>query len=273
MAQWGGKISLTAPAPAGLTVEAAVCRAVLAPLKPVLWMRLRTLRAPELRRLRRRQMALRAGAGPEGQSPALAQRSRIHERLAHLHAACAPRRKVALLLAVCSDVYAGLACSEGQGKGEIGVRWQKGDGGRGLRSPGWGGKVGDTARSRRPGRTHGWSPTLRHLPGSTCPWLPAEPQGADAFLPALTEELIWSPDIGETQLDVEFLMELLDPNELRGEGAPHASNEPFPCHPVASSPTHLFAPSRVLPDYVVWGAAPHCSLPAGRGPRPTGAQQ
>ncbi|XP_070627087.1 ras and Rab interactor-like protein isoform X4 [Bos indicus] len=44
-----------------------------------------------------------------------------------------------------------------------------------------------------------------------------EPLGADAFLPALTEELIWSPDIGETQLDVEFLMELLDPDELRGE--------------------------------------------------------
>ncbi|KAB0391221.1 hypothetical protein E2I00_008843 [Balaenoptera physalus] len=43
------------------------------------------------------------------------------------------------------------------------------------------------------------------------------PLGADAFLPALTEELIWSPDIGETQLDVEFLMELLDPDELRGE--------------------------------------------------------
>lgn len=45
-----------------------------------------------------------------------------------------------------------------------------------------------------------------------------EPLGADAFLPALTEELIWSPHIGETQLDVEFLMELLDPEELRGEG-------------------------------------------------------
>uniref|UniRef100_A0A8C9J950 Ras and Rab interactor like n=1 Tax=Panthera tigris altaica TaxID=74533 RepID=A0A8C9J950_PANTA len=46
---------------------------------------------------------------------------------------------------------------------------------------------------------------------------PPEPLGADAFLPALTEELIWSPHIGETQLDVEFLMELLDPDELRGE--------------------------------------------------------
>ncbi|XP_039710617.1 ras and Rab interactor-like protein isoform X3 [Pteropus medius] len=148
----------------GPAVEAALCRAVLAPLKPALWMRLRTLRAPELRRLRRRQIALRAGAGPsgaqgagpEGQGPAL--RSRIHARLAHLHAACAPRRKVALLLAVCNDVYAGLASGENQ-----------------------------------------------------------EPLGADAFLPALTEELIWSPDIGETQLDVEFLMELLDPEELLGE--------------------------------------------------------
>ncbi|XP_004859130.1 ras and Rab interactor-like protein [Heterocephalus glaber] len=141
----------------GPAVEAAVCRAVLSPLKPALWTRLRTLRAQELRRLRRRQIALRAGAGPEGQCPAPALRSRIHARLAHLHAACSPRRKVALLLAVCSDVYAGLA-GENQ-----------------------------------------------------------EPLGADAFLPALTEELIWSPHIGETQLDVEFLMELLDPEELRGE--------------------------------------------------------
>nr|XP_055105780.1 ras and Rab interactor-like protein isoform X7 [Symphalangus syndactylus] len=150
----------------GPALETAVCQAVLAPLKPALWTRLRTLRAPELRRLRRRQTALRAGAGPpgaqgpvpEGQSPAPALRSRIHERLTHLHAACAPRRKVALLLEVCRDVYAGLAQGENQ-----------------------------------------------------------EPLGADAFLPALTEELIWSPDIGETQLDVEFLMELLDPDELRGE--------------------------------------------------------
>ncbi|XP_019287713.2 ras and Rab interactor-like protein isoform X2 [Panthera pardus] len=142
----------------GVALEAALCRAVLEPLKPALWTRLRTLRARELRRLRQRQTALRAGAGPEGQGPAPALRSRIHARLEHLHAACAPRRKVALLLEVCSDVYAGLA----QGKDQ-------------------------------------------------------EPLGADAFLPALTEELIWSPHIGETQLDVEFLMELLDPDELRGE--------------------------------------------------------
>lgn len=47
----------------------------------------------------------------------------------------------------------------------------------------------------------------------------SESLGADAFLPALTEELIWSPDIEETQLDVEFLMELLDPEELLGEGS------------------------------------------------------
>ncbi|XP_004690359.1 PREDICTED: ras and Rab interactor-like protein [Condylura cristata] len=147
----------------GPAVEAALCRAVLAPLKPVLWTRLRTLRAPELRRLRRRQISLRAGsgpqgAGPQGQGPASALRNRIHARLEHLHAACAPRRKVALLLAVCRDIYAGLAPGENK-----------------------------------------------------------EPLGADAFLPALTEELIWSPDIGETQLDVEFLMELLDPEELMGE--------------------------------------------------------
>ncbi|GAB1291824.1 Ras and Rab interactor-like protein [Apodemus speciosus] len=149
--EFKGTMSWSCPA-----VEVALCRAVLEPLKPALWTKLRTLRAQELRRLRRRQIALRVGAGPEGQSPAL--RNRIHARLAHLHAACAPRRKVALLLAVCSDVYAGLAGGENK-----------------------------------------------------------EPLGADAFLPALTEELIWSPHIGETQLDVEFLMELLDPGELRGE--------------------------------------------------------
>ncbi|XP_069854903.1 ras and Rab interactor-like protein [Dipodomys merriami] len=157
----------------GSAVEAAVCRAVLAPLKPALWTRLRTLRAQELRRLRRRQIALRAGAGPPGAQgagplgaglerprPAPALRNHIHARLHSLHAACAPRRKVALLLAVCGDIYAGLERA-------------------GQQSP--------------------------------------EPLGADAFLPALTEELIWSPHIGETQLDVEYLMELLDPDELRGE--------------------------------------------------------
>ncbi|KAM9633619.1 ras and Rab interactor-like protein isoform 2-T3 [Trichechus inunguis] len=150
----------------GPAVEAAVCRAVLAPLKPALWTQLRTLRAPQLKQLRRRQTALRAeagppgaqGAGPQGLGTAPALRSRIHERLARLHASCVPRRKVELLLAVCSDIYEGLARDDNQ-----------------------------------------------------------EPQGADAFLPALAEELIWSPNIGETQLDVEFLMELLDPNELRGE--------------------------------------------------------
>ncbi|XP_008138262.2 ras and Rab interactor-like protein [Eptesicus fuscus] len=150
----------------GPAVEAALCRAVLAPLKPALWTRLHTLRAPELRRLRRQQIALRAGAGPPGaqgagpcpSGPAPTLRNRIHSRLQHLHAAYAPRRKVALLLAMCSDIYEGLASGKKQ-----------------------------------------------------------EPLGADAFLPALTEELIWSPDIGETQLDVEFLMELLDPEELLGE--------------------------------------------------------
>lgn len=144
-------------------VEAALCWAVLEPLKPPLWMRLRTLRASELKHLQKRQLALREGvpgAWPERQGPAPALRSRIHTRLTHLHDACSPRRKVALLLAICSDVYKGLACSENPEQ---------------------------------------------------------EPLGADAFLPALTEELIWSPNIGETQLDVEFLMELLDPDQLRGE--------------------------------------------------------
>lgn len=111
---------------AGPAVEVALCRAVLEPLKPALWTKLRTLRAQELRRLRRRQIALRAEAGPEGQSPAPALRSRIHARLAHLHSACAPRRKVALLLAVCSDVYAGLAGGEKEGKGSLDLGWFNG---------------------------------------------------------------------------------------------------------------------------------------------------
>lgn len=63
----------------------------------------------------------------------------------------------------------------------------------------------------------GWKVPLRPQTSQSVSWAPPEPLGADAFLPALTEELIWSPDIGETQLDVEFLMELLDPGELLGE--------------------------------------------------------
>lgn len=101
---------------AGPAVEAALCRAVLAPLRPALWTRLRKLRAPELRRLRRQQTALRAEAGPEGQGPVPALRRRIHARLQHLHAACAPRRKVALLLAMCRDIYEGLASGKKPGK-------------------------------------------------------------------------------------------------------------------------------------------------------------
>ena len=68
----------------------------------------------------------------------------------------------------------------------------------------------------------GWKLPARPLQPQSLSFPPLEPLGADAFLPALTEELIWSPDIGETQLDVEFLMELLDPDELRGEGEPPA---------------------------------------------------
>lgn len=64
----------------------------------------------------------------------------------------------------------------------------------------------------------GWRCLHAPIGLKACPPAPPEPLGADAFLPALTEELIWSPHIGETQLDVEFLMELLDPDELRGEG-------------------------------------------------------
>ncbi|XP_023616298.1 ras and Rab interactor-like protein isoform X2 [Myotis lucifugus] len=230
----------------GPAVEAALCRAVLAPLMPALWTRLRTLRAPELRRLRRQQIALRAGAGPpgaqgagpEGQGPAPTLRSRIHSRLRHLHAACAPRRKVALLLAMCRDIYEGLASGEKQ-----------------------------------------------------------EPLGADAFLPALTEELIWSPDIGETQLDVEFLMELLDPEELLGEGEPPSPEvrtqqggtpNSLTCNmrkgwqtagafgpPGKPGGLHqplLLAASWLLPDHVVWGPAPHRPLSARSWTSATGAQ-
>lgn len=101
--------------------------------------------------------------------------------------------------------------------------------------------------------------------------------GADAFLPALTEELIWSPDIGETQLDVEFLMELLDPEELLGEGEPPSPGRQNPTVGQARQQVELhlpllLVPSGVLPDHVVWGAAPHCPLPARGRTRAPGAQ-
>ncbi|XP_051845020.1 ras and Rab interactor-like protein isoform X3 [Antechinus flavipes] len=143
-------------------VEAAVCWVLLRPLQPVLWTKLRILRARDLQQLQWRQEVMRAWAlqeGPRPEAPGPSPtRRRIHARLARLHAARAPQRKVSILLAVCRDVYAGLARTGGQ-----------------------------------------------------------EPLGADDFLPALTEELLWSPDIEATQLDVEFLMEILDPAELLGE--------------------------------------------------------
>ncbi|XP_027711066.1 ras and Rab interactor-like protein isoform X2 [Vombatus ursinus] len=138
-------------------VEAAVCWVVLRPLQPVLWTKLRMLRAQDLQQLQWHQEAMRARALQEGPVPSPT-RHRIQARLARLHTVWAPQRKVALLLAICRDVYEGLAQSGSQ-----------------------------------------------------------EPLGADDFLPALTEELLWSPDIEATQLDVEFLMEILDPAELLGE--------------------------------------------------------
>lgn len=73
-------------------------------------------------------------------------------------------------------------------------------------------------------------------PAQGLPLASPEPLGADAFLPALTEELIWSPDIGETQLDVEFLMELLDPEELLGEGEPPSPGRGGGGHPKQPHP-------------------------------------
>ncbi|XP_044523336.1 ras and Rab interactor-like protein [Gracilinanus agilis] len=159
-----------APEDLEAVVEAAMCWVVLRPLQPLLWTKLRLLRARHLQQLQWRQEVMRAralqeargpGAGvlqsPEAPVPSLTRR-RIHARLARLHTAWTPHRKAALLLAICRDVYESL----GQG-------------------------------------------------GSK------EPLGADDFLPALTEELLWSPDIEATQLDVEFLMEILDPAELLGE--------------------------------------------------------
>ncbi|XP_038623596.1 ras and Rab interactor-like protein [Tachyglossus aculeatus] len=45
-----------------------------------------------------------------------------------------------------------------------------------------------------------------------------EPYGADDFLPVLTYVLVHSETITATQLDVEYMMELLDPSQLQGEG-------------------------------------------------------
>ncbi|XP_051845019.1 ras and Rab interactor-like protein isoform X2 [Antechinus flavipes] len=101
-------------------VEAAVCWVLLRPLQPVLWTKLRILRARDLQQLQWRQEVMRAWAlqeGPRPEAPGPSPtRRRIHARLARLHAARAPQRKVSILLAVCRDVYAGLARTGGQGK-------------------------------------------------------------------------------------------------------------------------------------------------------------
>ncbi|XP_005399864.1 PREDICTED: ras and Rab interactor-like protein isoform X3 [Chinchilla lanigera] len=232
----------------GPAVEAAVYRAVLAPLKPTLWTQLRTLRAQELRRLRRRQIALRAGAGPEGQSPAPALRSRIHARLAHLHAACSPRRKVALLLAACGDVYAGLAGGENQGK----AGWAR----AGL----WSGR-GSGLLCARGVQGEGSSRWWQVAAGT---W---EPDGGDCA-PQPPRDLTSGfprapggrrlPACADRGADLESAHR----GDAAGRGVSYG----------ALGSRGASGRGRVLPDHVVRGAAPHCPLPARRGPRAPGAQ-
>ncbi|XP_039768108.1 ras and Rab interactor-like protein [Ornithorhynchus anatinus] len=147
-------------------VEAALYKCVLKPLRDVVFGQLREYREEELRRLERRQLALRArGRAAMGvtaavpDAPAL---ERIQAKLVQLHAAYAPHKKVALLLKICKLIYE--AMNQGSGGGR------------------------------------------------------AEPFGADDFLPVLTYVLVHSETITATQLDVEYMMELLDPSQLQGEG-------------------------------------------------------
>ncbi|XP_030153142.1 ras and Rab interactor-like protein isoform X2 [Lynx canadensis] len=215
----------------GAALEAALCRAVLEPLKPALWTRLRTLRARELRRLRQRQTAPPCGAAstrawststppaPHAARWRCCWRCAVTFTRAWLRARTKVKKVYARLpgCAVAGELGRRGGRRQCARRGERVTRSSRGR----LRGP------GDPPRGVcRPSEVEGqpalvfWgsdrgvcTPAI-HLGARSAP---PEPLGADAFLPALTEELIWSPHIGETQLDVEFLMELLDPDELRGE--------------------------------------------------------
>lgn len=118
--------------------------------------------------------------------PDAAALERIQQRWASLHEAYSPNKKVHVLLKVCKSIYHSMSANATSGTSSLAVS----------------------------------GPDARVDDGYSCVSLPCPAGtvfGADDFLPCLTWVLLRS-DVVTLQIDTDYMMELLDPAQLQGEG-------------------------------------------------------
>lgn len=118
---------------------------------------------------------------------------RIQQRWTSLHEVYSPNKKVHVLLKVCKSIYHSMSANTTSGA------WSR---------PGFGPEPrGNLGLSR-----------------VSLPCLAGTVFGADDFLPCLTWVLLRS-DAVTLQIDTDYMMELLDPTQLQGEGEEALSKE------------------------------------------------
>lgn len=111
---------------------------------------------------------------------------RIQQRWTSLHEAYSPNKKVHVLLKVCKSIYHSMSANATSGVCSLAV----------------------------------FGPEPPANDGYGCVFLPCPAGavfGADDFLPCLTWVLLRS-DVVTLQIDTDYMMELLDPTQLQGEG-------------------------------------------------------
>lgn len=108
---------------------------------------------------------------------------RIQQRWTSLHEAYSPNKKVHILLKVCKSIYHSMSANATSGMLSLVVL----------------------------------SPCARVERSSFLPRSAGSVFGADDFLPCLTWVLLRS-DVVTLQTDTDYMMELLDPTQLQGEG-------------------------------------------------------
>lgn len=118
---------------------------------------------------------------------------RIQQRWSSMHEAYSPNKKIQILLKVCKSIYHSMSANASSGK-LAGVCGQQDSGSSCL-------------------SVDVMSLTLSPPAGTVF--------GADDFLPCLTWVLLQS-NLVALQVDTDYMMELLDPTQLQGEGEVHA---------------------------------------------------
>lgn len=98
-------------------------------------------------------------------------------------------------------------------------------------------------------------------------FLSGRPYGADDFLPMLTYVLAQC-DLPQLDNEILYMMELLDPSLLQGEGSFHLfteRQERFPWRATVLVTLCLLLSRWLLPDQCVWSHVPHQELPGRSG--------